>query len=112
MAAANPTLLNPFTDSQAIDLALALLLLCAFPETRAMAGDWTNQTVQRFFGSYIYHQRYPTIDGSYSNLLRHPTNRSDEYRREATSGSILLPLLAMVGWALGDDELVQEIGAF
>lgn len=112
MPGANPTLLSPFTDSQGIDMGLALLLLCATPSAHANARDWTRATARRVMAAYVHHNRYPTIDGSYANLLRHPLAQTDEYRREATSGSIVMPLLAMVAWALSDDELVLEIGSF
>jgi hypothetical protein len=112
MPATNPTLLSPFTDDKGIDIALALLLLSAMPSTHWRARDLARGTAQRVMFAFIHHARYPTIDGSYANLLRHPSSQTDEYRRGATSASIIMPLLAMVSWMMGDDEVVQDISEF
>lgn len=112
MASTNPTLLAPLIDGQGIDLGLALLLLSAVASTQEEASGWAAHVAQRFIATFVNHGRYPTIDGSYANLLKHPARRTDEYRQEATSGSILLPLVAMVAWANGEDDVLREIGAF
>jgi hypothetical protein len=112
MPATNPTLVSPFTDGQGIDLALALLLLSVFPDTQSDARDWVRGTAQRIIVTFINHGRYPAIDGSYANLIKHPSSRTEEYRREATAGSILLPLLAMVAWAHSDIDIVADISGF
>ncbi len=112
MPATNPTLLSPMTDEKAIDLSLAFLLLTAVASTRSMTLDWARHTAQRTMFAYTHHGHYPTVDNSYAYQLRHPAARTDEYRKDATSGSILMPLLAMIGWAYRDDELVGGIGSF
>lgn len=112
MPATNPTLLSPFADDQGIDMGLAMLLLMSVPTTQQRAGEWAKGATRRIALAFRHHNRYPTIDGSYANLLRHPVARTDENRREATAGSIVMPLLAMVAWALRDDETVREIGEF
>ena len=37
---------------------------------------------------------YPCVFGEYSALLDHPAERSEEYLKEATAGSVLMPLIA------------------
>jgi hypothetical protein len=48
------------------------------------------------------HGRYPTVFTDYADLIEHPRERTDGYREEATSGSILIPLVA--AWLLAAEE--------
>src|SRR6185503_21203887 len=45
----------------------------------------------------------------YAEVLAHPREKSDEYRREATAGSTLIPLLSAWLIALGQMEEVEDL---
>ncbi len=112
MPFANPAMFVPVTDGQAIDLSLGLLFLGAVPSTRALATTWVQQTAGATMLAYKHHLRYPATDGDYTTLIRHPLARTPEYREEATKGSILYPLLAMVAYGMRDHDTVQALSAF
>lgn len=112
MITANPVLLTPVADDQAIDIALALMFLASVPATRIPAVNWTRQLTGATRMAYRHHLRYPITDQNYSTLIRHPAARTPKYREEMTKGSILYPLLAMFAVATGDTELAETIAAF
>ena len=62
-------------------------------------GSWLDVLVDRTYAAYRTHGAYPTCKWSYWDLVEHPTEKTDEYRKEATGGSTLFPLLAL--WAGG-----------
>jgi hypothetical protein len=55
------------------------------------------------------HGRYPCVFTEYRQLVDHPRERTEEYRQEATSGSILIPLLAVFLSALGQTEPLASL---
>jgi hypothetical protein len=112
MPFANPAMFVPVTDGQAIDLSLSLLFLGCVPSTRSLATTWVQQTAGATMLAYKQHLRYPATDGNYTTLIRHPLARTPEYREDATKGSILYPLLAMVAHGLRDDHTVQALSVF
>ena len=44
--------------------------------------------------------------------MEHPAERTDEYRREMTEGSVLYPLIALWATALGREEVLKDIAEF
>jgi hypothetical protein len=112
MVANNRALLSPIGDWQAIDIALALTLLATRPGFSTAIDEWLEALTHHAIFAYKTHGRYPTTSRSYWDLVAHPAERSDEYRREATEGSILYPLLALWAAGRGNQEVVDKIAAF
>ena len=98
---ANPILLTPIADSQAVDIAIALLFLSMMGAWDAGARSYAEGLVQRVTYAYRTHNRYPTIHDDYRSLIQHPRERTDAYREAETKGSTLFPLLGIWMSSLG-----------
>lgn len=96
----NPILLTPIKDSQAIDISIA----CTFLSVATDIGTikrWIHQVVRATCFAYLRHGPYPCIFEDYRDLIDHP-KKTEKYRVGVTSGSLLVPTLAL--WAaIGDD---------
>ena len=108
----NRALLSPATDEQAIDVALALTLLATRPMFRQSIDEWLLELARNTDLAYRTHGRYPTTRRSYWELVEHPAERTDEYRRSATQGSVLYPLIALWATATGNCEARDTIARF
>ncbi len=105
----NPTLFLPASEDQSIDLALALFFLATDGAELDEIRSWLRELFKRSAFALRSHGKYPCSPRDYSALLEHPRRRDDEYRREATAGSVLFPLLAAWAALLGDGELYRNI---
>lgn len=108
----NPSLLSPIADAQSIDISVALVFLSMFEEWQSVALDYCDFLMDNFVFTYRYHGRYPTIYGAYWELIEHPKEQTQEYRKRHTQGSTLLPLLCVWGSASGTSEFTQVVTAF
>lgn len=107
----NRALFLPLQDQQAIEIALFLVLVGALNGNKEDARAWLQEMTQRLALTVQTHGRYPCVFGEYRELIAHPRERTDEYRKEATSGSILIPLLAAFLAALGDTASLETLVA-
>lgn len=109
---ANPVLLSPISDDQTIDLTLAFMFLAIHGSCNQAISDWIDAIVDRSVLAYRLHRRYPTSNRRYRDLIQHPRERTDEYRREATSAGTLWPVLG--AWAAGspDGTVLPSIAQF
>jgi len=106
----NPALCLPIRDDQAVDIALFLLLW--WGGYRDPAGvDWIGQIIGRLGFTLATHGRYTCNLTSYADLATHPSERSESYRKEATGGSTLIPLLATWCVKTGAGEALGELAA-
>lgn len=105
----NSTLFLPIKDEQAVDISIAVLLLMTDVNNHQYIEDWLSKTIDRINLSYHTHKKYPCTLRSYSDLLDHPRYRNDEYRREVTGGSTLLPIIALVAALLDKEEIYRQV---
>lgn len=63
-----------------------------------------NQRRKRPIFTYQSHGRYPTVESAYRELLSHPREGTDEYRRDKTAGSTIIPLLRLWEMKLPSDD--------
>lgn len=105
----NPVLLLPIKDDQAIDVLIAASLLAVFPNDREFLKNWLSAITERAEFSYGANSKYPCILRSYIELLEHPKSRDSKYRENATSASILYPILALWAALLDDDETYKKV---
>lgn len=105
----NPALLLPLKDEQAIDVSIALLALAIDDGNHDFILIWLGEMLARAKFSYETHSRYPSVLGSYTELLEHPKSRDDDYRKNATSGSILYPVVALWAALLKDKQLYSRV---
>lgn len=105
----NPALHLPISDDQAIDVAL---FLCLAGYLRLGLGDieiWLSEMARRLRVTVYQHGRYPCIFREYRDLLDHPRHQTDEYRKEATAGSTLVPLIAAWLAAFGNRDALKRL---
>ncbi len=106
----NAILCTPVKDSQAIDIDIACLFL-----TRVKCDDFVRQWVENIAGGTVFafntHGPYPCIFEDYRDLIDHPKH-VDDYRIEATAGSILLPTLAAWAAFTGDASTLSFLAEF
>jgi len=107
----NRALFLPLQDQQAIDIALFLVLVGSLNGNRNDARAWLNMMVERLALTVRTHGRYPCVFSEYRDLVAHPREQTEEYRKEATSGSILIPLLAAFLSALNNQEALEQLVA-
>lgn len=108
----NPALQSPISDDQAIDIALALMLLGVHGGLKNAIGSWLDVVVDRIYFAYRTHGAYPTCKSSYWDLAEHPAEKTEEYRKEATAGSTLYPLLALWAAGYGADKALAQLAEF
>lgn len=109
LIANNPSLLLPLKDEQAIELALFLSLATQMGHARADIAAWLSEMVRRLRIAVASHGRYPAALTDYPDVLAHPKAQTEEYRKEVTSGSILIPLLLAFAAGLGDAKSVASL---
>jgi len=107
----NRALFLPLQDQQAIEIALFLVLVGALNGNKDDARAWLQEMTQRLSLTVQTHGHYPCVFTDYRELVAHPRERTDEYRKEATSGSILIPLLAAFLAALKDMASLETLVA-
>jgi hypothetical protein len=105
----NRALFLPLQDQQAIEIALFLVLVGALNGNRNDASAWLHEMVERLALTVRTHGHYPCVFTEYRDLVAHPRERTDDHRKEATSGSILIPLLASFLSALKDHEALKRL---
>ncbi len=105
----NPTLFLPVKDDHAIDIFLAILLLSLSKKNEQDIIHWLSQLLDKATFSYQTHGMYPCIHRDYLTLLNHPEYRNDDYRREATAGSILYPMIGLWAALLKSHDLYQKV---
>lgn len=104
----NPTLWLARHDRQAIDIAIVLILVFKTGGHIDEVAAWLERMTERLVYSVRSHGAYPIVSPDYGDLAAHPRERSDEYRKEVTAGSTMIPLLGAWLTAL---ELSESIAA-
>jgi len=108
----NPALLTPIADWQAIDIGLAITFLACRKPFHDAIGQWADSLSDKAWFAYRTHGAYPTRHASYWYLVSHPASSSDEYRQEATEGSVLYPMLALWAEVLERRDVLDRIVDF
>jgi len=109
---ANPLLLNPVTDSQATDIAAALLFLSMMEEWQAAAKSYLTEMVPRIIFAFKMFERYPIAAADYRTLVSYPTERTPEVRQAETKASSLIPLLAVWSSSCGAGAAAEDLSRF
>ncbi|MDR3526251.1 MAG: hypothetical protein P4L57_03160 [Rhizomicrobium sp.] len=104
----NPCLNLPLMDEQAIEVALFLSLAVQVGSRDPMA-RWLSEMVTRYRLTVNGNGQYPCVFREYRDLIDHPKVRTEKYRQEATTGSVLIPLLAAWLTAFGDTESLKGL---
>jgi hypothetical protein len=107
----NRALFLPLQDQQAIEIALFLIFVGTVNGSKEDGDAWLNEMVDRLSLAVQTHGRYPCVFTEYRELVAHPLEQTDDYRQKATSGSILIPLLAAFLSALNNHEALEKLVA-
>jgi hypothetical protein len=105
----NRALFLPLRDSQSIEIAL-FLVFCGV--SKANIEDmrlWLHEMVDRLVLTVQTHGRYPCVFEDYRDLVAHPRERTEEYRKIATAGSTLIPLLSVFLSDLDDKGALKKL---
>ncbi|MBB6342323.1 hypothetical protein HNP49_002505 [Pseudomonas fluvialis] len=105
----NPALCLPITDRQGTSIALFLQLWLASGLDATGVTSWLQEMVYRLTFSIHTRGRYTSSLSDYRDLAEHPRDKSDEYFKEATAGSTIVPMLAAWLHALGATEAVEAL---
>ncbi len=106
----NPVLCTPIKDSHAIDINIACLLLNRLGYD-PMVQSWIQNIASATVFAYRSNGHYPCVFNDYRDLIDHPKD-DDQYRAEATVGSILVPTLAVWASINGDEETLVLLADF
>lgn len=105
----NPILFTPYKDDQAIDLVLALWFLSLDTKHWGDINSWLVNMTSEIYRMFKVHGRYPTHLRSYAELIEHPVDNTDEYRKSVTKGSILYPYISIFSAIMGFSEPYETI---
>ena len=105
----NRALFLPLQDQHGIEVAMFLLFVTAVNGNRHDAHGWLREMVNRLSYSIRTHGKYPCVFLEYRALVAHPRERTEEYRKEATVGSILIPILEAFLSALESNEALEAL---
>lgn len=101
----------PLTDQQTTDIALALIAWLMSRHDAAPVQTWLEEMIGRLGFTLKTRSRYPTSSTDYRDWLAHPQSVEDEYFKEATRASTLVPTVAL--WVAGfqRQDLVEALSA-
>jgi hypothetical protein len=105
----NGCLLLPLQDQQSIEITIFLVLAGHSGNADNAMLSWLHEMVERLNITIRTHGQYPCVFTNYRDLVEHPRARTDDYLKEATSGSTLIPLLAAFLSALGDKAALKSL---
>jgi hypothetical protein len=105
----NPALFLPLQDEQAIEVALFLMLAVRSGAFNNDIHRWLHEMGLRLDIAVRSNGRYPCRFTDYQELIDHPKERSDDYRKDALSGSILIPLLTAWLAAFKDHNMLDKL---
>jgi hypothetical protein len=108
----NPILMTPITDEQAVDIGVALLFLSMLESWQPAARNYADALIQRTSLAYRTHNKYPTIYSDYRSLIKHPHERTDDYRQAQTKASTLYPLLSIWASSSGATKGANHLAEF
>lgn len=105
----NRSLFLPLCDQHTIEICLLLLLVAYAQNSHRDAVIWLCEMTNLLDITLRTHGKYPTVFTDYGDLIDHPREQSEAYREEATSGSILIPVLAAWLTAVQEKEALTKL---
>lgn len=108
----NSALFSPASDDQAIDIDIAALLIAFVENSGNNISNWLDGIVEQSIFSYETHGKYPSTISEYDKLLSHPEEKTEEYQKAVTKGSILYPYLAFWSAALARNQTYSALVDF
>jgi len=94
LIANNPMLFTPYKDEQAIDIVIAIWFLSLDAKHWEDIHVWLTNMSRNIYHMLKLHNMYPTTIQNYAELIEHPVDTTEEYRKSVTKGSILYPYIS------------------
>lgn len=109
----NPMLLTPYKDEQAIDIVIAIYFLMYDKRNNVeYIRGYLLEMINNINFNFEIHSNYPCNINQYHQLIEHPLEKTEEYRKENTKGSILYPYIAFFAAHLGFDDIYKIVQDF
>jgi len=90
----NPMLFTPYKDEQAIDIVIAIYFLSLNKRHWGDIHRWLVNMTRDIYHMHRLHDKYPATIQNYAELIEHPVEKTEEYRKGVTKGSILYPYIS------------------
>lgn len=110
LIANNPILFTPYKDEQAIDLVLALWFLSLDSKHWRDINFWLASMSRNIYKMFKFNDKYPATIRSYAELIEHPVDKTDDYKKSVTKGSILYPYISAFSAIMDFSEPYEMIG--
>lgn len=108
----NSALFSPVSDEQAVEIVSTVLFLRLCGNADSVILTWMQGMASKSIFAYKIHGKYPCVFSDYKDLLTHPRHKSEAYREEATSGSVLYPSIALIAAFYEDTKTLIELKKF
>lgn len=105
----NPLLFTPYKDEQAIDLVLALWFISLDHRHWHDIDSWLSNISRAIYQMFEMGDKYPTTIKSYAELIEHPVDKTEEYKKSVTKGSILYPYISTFSAIMGFSEPYEVV---
>lgn len=105
----NPILFTPYKDDHTIDISMAVFLLSLNEENHRYIAEWLSKMSEMILLLFVSNGCYPSNLYNYSELIEHPKEDTEEYRKEVTKGSILYPMLAFFAGLFNLDDVYNNV---
>lgn len=105
----NPILFTPYKDEQAIDLVLAVWFLSLDHKHWNDINSWLSNMSREIYQMFKFSDKYPTTIRSYAELIEHPLDKTEDYKKSVTKGSILYPYISAFSAIMGFPEPYEMV---
>jgi len=105
----NPSLLSPYKDDQAIDIAITLWFLSLDSNNTTDVNAWLTNMVGQIDFLFATNGQYPCNINNYHELIEHPKSGNDDYKESVTQGSILYPYISLFAAVHGFDDVYKAV---
>lgn len=103
----NPLLFSPYKDDQVIEITLALLFLSIENKNNHNIQALLKSISDSIYNQFSFNTNYPANIYSYSELIEHPLNDTEEYRKSVTKGSVLYPMISIFSAIYEENEAYE-----
>jgi hypothetical protein len=105
----NPILFTPYKDDQAIDIAITIIFFLLSEKDHEFIHSWLGELLVRIKFNFDAHSNYPCMLTYYKDLIEHPREKTEEYRKKVTASSILYPTIAIAAALYNFDDIFDKI---
>lgn len=105
----NPMLFTPYQDEHAIDISMAVFFLALNKNNHKDIEAWILGMSDMILSLFGINGCYPSNLSNYYEIIEHPKEKTEEYRKEVTKGSILYPMFAFFAGIFNWNEVYSNM---